>query len=213
MATSGAAVRIEALTCDHGPVRAVHGVDLDIGPGARVALTGTNGSGKSTLLRAVIGLHRPSGGTVAVDGHVARTGRDLNRRRRTCAWIPQRQAAGAFPLLVRELLDTGGDPAAARTAAADLGIGDLLSRPVSTLSGGQLQRAHLARVIGRVAAGAALVLADEPTAALDFGARREAAARLLGLGATVLVVTHDPELAAACDRRLEMAAGHLREVV
>ncbi|MEV2275872.1 ATP-binding cassette domain-containing protein [Nocardiopsis sp. NPDC049922] len=213
MPPPGASIRIESLSCDHGPVRAVHEVDLDIRAGSRVALVGTNGSGKSTLVRAVLGLHRSTSGTVAVDGHVARTSRDWARRRRECAWIPQRQSAGSFPLLVRELLDSGGrGTERARAAADDLGVGHLLGRPVATLSGGQLQRVHLARVIGRVDAGARVVLADEPTAALDFDARRDAARHLLSLGVTTLVVTHDPDLAADCDRRLEMAAGRLREV-
>lgn len=187
-------------------------VDLAIEADTRVALVGTNGSGKSTLLRAVLGLHRDSTGTIAVDGHVARTTRDWTRRRKECAWIPQRQPPGAFPLLVRELLEGPGGGETARGSADELGVGDLLDRPVSTLSGGQFQRVHLARVAGAVAGGARVVLADEPTAALDFEARHEARSHLLGLGVTVLVVTHDPDLANACDRRLEMAAGLLREV-
>ncbi|SIO89844.1 ATP-binding cassette domain-containing protein [Nocardiopsis sp. JB363] len=212
MPPRGAGIRITALSCTHGSVRAVADVDLEVEADTRVALVGTNGSGKSTLLRAVLGLHRDTGGTIAVDGHVARTGRDWTRRRRECAWIPQRQSPGSFPLLVRELLDGPGGHPAARDAARDLGVGTLLERPVSTLSGGQFQRVHLARIAGSVADGARVVLADEPTAALDFEARAEARSYLLGLGVTVLVVTHDPDLAAACDRRLEMAAGSLREV-
>lgn len=212
MPPSGAGIQITKLSCDHGSVRAVAEVDLEISADTRVALVGTNGSGKSTLLRAVLGLHRHSAGTIAVDGHVARTAKDWIRRRRECAWIPQRQSPGAFPLLVRELLDGPGAHQAAREAAHGLGVGHLLGRPVSTLSGGQFQRVHLARVAGAVAGGARVVLADEPTAALDFEAREEARSYLLGLGVTVLVVTHDPDLAAACDRRLEMAAGQLREV-
>lgn len=212
MPTRGADIRITSLTCKHGPVEAVTGVDLEIEADTRVALVGTNGSGKSTLLRAVLGLHRNTTGTIAVDGHVAHTTREWAKRRRECAWIPQRQSPGAFPLLVRELLDGIGDGHAARSAAHELGVGRLLERPVSTLSGGQFQRVHLARVSGAIAGGARLVLADEPTAALDFEARSEARSYLLDLGVTVLIVTHDPDLAEACDRRLEMAAGQLREV-
>lgn len=212
MPTRGANIRITSLTCRHGPVTAVSEVDLEIEANTRVALVGTNGSGKSTLLRAVLGLHRNSTGTISVDDHVARTARDWARRRRECSWIPQRQSPGAFPLLVRELLDGPGGGEVARTAADELGVGGLLDRPVSTLSGGQFQRVHLARIAGAVEGGARVVLADEPTAALDFEARNEARSHLLGLGVTVLIVTHDPDLANACDRRLEMAAGLLREV-
>lgn len=208
---AGAGIRVSRVSCAHGAVTTVRDVDVDIAPGQKVALTGTNGSGKTTLLRAVLGLHTRVRGEIAVDGHIARTPADWVRRRRECAWIPQRQSAGAFPLLVAELLASSGDVDAACSAAARLGLDSLLRRPVGTLSGGQLQRAHLARAVGCVAAGARAVLADEPTAALDFRGRSDAAAALLALPVTLIVVTHDPELAAACDRRLEMAAGQLRE--
>lgn len=83
---------------------------------------------------------------------------------------------------------------------------------MDTLSGGQLQRMYLARAIGCVAAGAQVLLADEPTAALDFAGQEEAADVLTGLPVTLVVVTHDRALAERCDRVLEMAAGRLREV-
>ncbi|GAA3748456.1 ATP-binding cassette domain-containing protein [Salinactinospora qingdaonensis] len=209
---AGAKVRVAGVSCAHGPIVAVRGVDVAVEAGEKVALIGTNGSGKTTLLRAILGLHTRTRGEIAVDGHVARSAADWARRRRECAWLPQRQSAGAFPLLGEELLDSSGAPAAARSAADQLGVGHLLRRPVSTFSGGQLQRTHLARAVGCVAAGARAVLADEPTAALDFQGRAEAAEALLALPVTVLVVTHDQTLAQRCDRRLEMAAGRLREV-
>ncbi|MDA0567448.1 ATP-binding cassette domain-containing protein [Streptomonospora sp. S1-112] len=200
------------VTCSFGAEPAVRGVHLAVRPGEKAALTGTNGSGKTTLLRAVLGLHRGRvAGRISVGGAVAATRADWARRRRACAWIPQRQGGGAFPLLAEELLAGSGDLAAAVAAAHRLGVAHLLHRPVHTLSGGQVQRVHLARAVGCVAAGAGLLLADEPTAALDFAGQREAADVLLGLPATVVVVTHDRHLADRCDRRLEMAAGALRE--
>ncbi|MFJ6215710.1 ATP-binding cassette domain-containing protein [Streptomyces sp. NPDC092296] len=200
------------MVCRHGRVEAVQGVDLDVVPGERIALTGTNGSGKTTLLRAVLGLHRQVAGELLVGGRGTRTASEWAWRRRACAWIPQRPAAGRFPLLARELLASSGAVAEAGAAADRLGVGALADRPLSALSGGQLQRMHLARAVGCVAAGAGVLLADEPTAALDFAGQEEAAELLTTLPVTLLVVTHDRALASRCDRVLEMAAGRLREV-
>jgi len=203
---------MHGVVCRHGRLEAVSGVDLDVAAGERIALTGTNGSGKTTLLRAVLGLHRQVEGEILVGRRGARSAAEWAWRRRACAWIPQRPAAGRFPLLARELLASSGAPAEAASAAVRLGVGALGDRPLSSLSGGQLQRMHLARAVGCVAAGAGVLLADEPTAALDFAGQEEAAEVLTTLPVTVLVVTHDRAMAARCDRTLEMAAGRLREV-
>ncbi|MCK8680027.1 metal ABC transporter ATP-binding protein [Streptomyces lichenis] len=217
----GLDVGLRQVVCRHGRVRAVDGVDLEIAAGERVALTGTNGSGKSTLLRAVLGLHRHSAGTIRVGGREAGSSAEWAWRRRACAWIPQKPATGRFPLLGRELLASGGRlggadrGAAVREAveaAGRLGVAEVLDRPLDTLSGGQLQRMYLARALGCVAAGAQVLLADEPTAALDFAGQEDAARVLAELPVTLLIVTHDRALAERCDRVLEMAAGRLREV-
>ncbi|MEU4269777.1 ATP-binding cassette domain-containing protein [Streptomyces sp. NPDC026092] len=208
----GLDVHMRGVACRHGRVDAVTGVDLEIAAGERVALTGTNGSGKTTLLRAVLGLHRPVSGSILVGGRGTDSAAEAAWRRRACAWIPQKPAAGRFPLLANELLASGGAPAEAAEAAARLGVAQLAERPVHTLSGGQLQRVYLARAMGCVAAGAQVLLADEPTAALDFEGQEEAADTLTALPVTLIVVTHDRALAERCDRVLEMAAGRLREV-
>ncbi|ONI91670.1 ABC transporter [Actinosynnema sp. ALI-1.44] len=205
-------MRLSAVGCRHGRRTVVDDVHLDIEPGQRVALTGTNGSGKTTLLRAVIGLHQAATGVIEVGGHRAATAADWARRRKDTAWIPQRQAAGRFPLLAEELLESSGAPVEANDAATQLGVGKLRARPLDTLSGGQLQRMYLARAMGCIAAGAGLLLADEPTAALDFDGQADAARLLTSLPVTVLVVTHDRVVVDACERVLEMAAGRLREV-
>ncbi|WP_155348610.1 metal ABC transporter ATP-binding protein [Acrocarpospora pleiomorpha] len=205
------ALRLSQVICRYGKQLAVDRVDLELAPGEHLAVTGTNGSGKSTLLRAVLGLHRAAGGVIEVAGRHARSSAEWARRRSEVAWVPQRQAAGRFPLLVGELLASSRHTGEATRAARDLGIGDLLDRPLSALSGGQLQRAYLARALGQVAAGAGLLLADEPTAALDFDGQRQVAAVLAGLPVSVVVVTHDRVVAGACERVAEMAAGRLRE--
>nr|CTQ98329.1 Zinc ABC transporter, ATP-binding protein ZnuC [Kibdelosporangium sp. MJ126-NF4] len=208
----GLHVRLRGVSCRHGRRTVVQDVDLTVEPGQRVALTGTNGSGKTTLLRAVLGLHQATTGIIEVEGRQASTGAGWARRRRDAAWIPQRQAAGRFPLLAAELLESSGAPVEAGDAAVELGVGDLRGRPLDTLSGGQLQRMYLARAMGCIAAGAGLLMADEPTAALDFAGQDDAARLLTSLPVTVLVVTHDRAVVDRCERVLEMAAGRLREV-
>lgn len=206
------ALRLSNVTCRHGRFVAVDRVDLDLSPGEHLAVTGTNGSGKSTLLRAVLGLHPETSGQIEVAGVRASGTAEWARRRSEVAWIPQRQATGRFPLLLTELLASSRHLAHAVQAAGDLGIGGLLDRPLHTLSGGQLQRAYLARAIGQVAAGSGLLLADEPTAALDFAGQEQVAAVLTALPVSVVVVTHDRVVAESCGRVAEMAAGRLREV-
>lgn len=208
----GLRVRLAGVNCRHGRQTVVQDVDLTVEPGQRVALTGTNGSGKTTLLRAVLGLHQAATGVIEVGDHRAASAAGWARRRRDVAWIPQRQAAGRFPLLAGELLESSGAPVEANDAAMELGVGELRGRPLDTLSGGQLQRMYLARAMGCIAAGAGLLLADEPTAALDFAGQADAARLLTSLPVTVLVVTHDRAVVECCERVLEMAAGRLREI-
>lgn len=207
-----ARLELEQICCAFGRTTVVEQVDLHVAPGEHVALIGSNGSGKTTLLRAILGLHTLASGHVALDGVAAASPLTWRLVRKRIAWMPQRQATGQFPLLVRELLASSGDAAAARAAAAELGVGTLAERPLHALSGGQLQRVFLSRALGELAGGAGLLLADEPTAALDFVGQAAIAEVLRQLSASVLVVTHDRSMAARCDRVLEMAGGRLREV-
>ena len=210
---TAAAVIFTAVSCRYGRSTVVDTVQLGVAAGEHVALTGANGSGKTTLLRTALGLHPLAGGTVSVDGHSARSPADWVRRRREVAWVPQRLATGRFPLLVDELLASAGAGADAAHSAADrLGVRGLGARPLHTLSGGQLQRAFLARALGCVAAGAGVLFADEPSAALDFDGQEQVASLLAGLPATVVVISHDRVVTHACDRVAEMAAGRLRVV-
>ncbi|MBJ7456875.1 MAG: ATP-binding cassette domain-containing protein [Thermoleophilia bacterium] len=190
---------------------AVDDVSLTVEPGSTLAVVGANGSGKSTLVRCLLGLHRgPVRGSVLVDGVEATSAAAWGMRRWSVAYVPQRPPVGRFPFPVGELLESSGALPEARAAAERLGLGGLMKRPIDTLSGGQVQRAFLARAIGCVAAGASVVAADEPTSALDFTGQDEVAAVLLSLPVTTLIVTHDVTLAERCDSRVTMAAGRLR---
>lgn len=210
---TAAHLQIEGLVCTYGAIQAVDQVDLQIAPGEHVALIGGNGSGKTTLLRAVLGLHAIAAGRITMNGAGVTSAARWREWRRSIAWMPQRQATGQFPLLARELLASSLNEVSALAAADRLGVVDLLNRPLHALSGGQLQRVFLARALGSLEGGAGLLLADEPTAALDFAGQAAVAEVLGSLRATVLVVTHDRAMAERCDRVVEMAGGRLREVV
>jgi ABC-type Mn2+/Zn2+ transport system ATPase subunit len=187
--------------------------DFSIPCGCRTALIGPNGSGKSTLLRVLAGLVPPQAGEVLVAGSAPALGRSR------IAYLSQRpQLTEGFPLLVRRLVEMGtyahhgwfeecrhGDDAVDR-ALAQLGLTELADRPVHTLSGGQLQRALIARAFVQ---GAEVLLLDEPYAALD-AASREIIERFLfdqGHAFTVVMATHDPADLARFDRILELRGG------
>lgn len=204
-------LQVNHLTIAYGPTLAVADASLTVADGEFVVLTGSNGSGKSSLIRSVLGLVAVTSGTVQVDGVEARTRSDWNRRRQIAAYVPQRTSAGSFPLLVHELLRSSGSMASAEAAARRLGVGELLDRPLSTLSGGQLQRTYLARAVGSMSEDRRLFLADEPTSALDFQGQEDVAVLLTELSATRLVVSHDTAVVAVADRVLEMAGGSIRE--
>lgn len=205
-------LEIKSLMVRYGHVVAVARLDLTVADGEFVVVTGSNGSGKSSMLRAVLGLVAATSGTIDLDGVRASDRRSWRERRRSVAYVPQRTAPGSFPLLVDELLEGPGGVSDGAAAATALGVQELRHRPVTTLSGGQLQRTYLARALGAIDRGASLFLADEPTSALDFDGQDEVAALLEGLSCTRLVVSHDAALVARADRVMEMAGGVLREV-
>jgi ABC-type Mn2+/Zn2+ transport system ATPase subunit len=204
-------LEVEGLRCLRGGRILVEGASFAVRPGEHVALTGENGSGKTTLLRSLLGLEAPVAGHVRLGGEEMTAGSAAVLRR--VGWMPQRLPVGQFPFLVRELLASSGSPQAARDAARRLGVGGLLARPVAELSGGQLQRVFLARALGSLTAvgRVPLLVADEPTAALDFAGQAEVADLLTGLEAAALIVTHDEPLARRCDRCLALADGRLAE--
>jgi ABC-type cobalamin/Fe3+-siderophores transport system ATPase subunit len=193
------------LCCRLGGQEIVCAVSLELSPGEHVALLGGNGAGKSTLLRAILGLAPVHAGSILVDGR--RQPRPCPASwARTMAWIPQRPPRGEIPFPLRELL---AHPRAWAWGER-LGLGALQNRPLSQLSGGELQRAYVARALGQVDAGAGLLLADEPTAALDFSGQNEVGEILSALPVTLLLVTHDPAQARRCHRSLTMAQGRIR---
>ncbi|MGN6131868.1 MAG: ABC transporter ATP-binding protein [Nocardioidaceae bacterium] len=204
-------------------VVALRGVDLDIRPGEQVALLGPSGSGKSTLLSLFGGVLRPSAGKVLIDGHdVSRISEaELSRLRAgKVASLLQGAGRNLLPYATAEdniAFARRSLPAAARRRLPPprelldrLGMAELAGTPLSRMSGGEKQRVAFAAT---VSSGAGLLLADEPTSQLSHD-DRDAMLELLHLvsaelGTTVVLVTHDPEVAAAMPRSITIRNGRI----
>jgi len=206
---------------DMGPVsvRALDGVDLEVGEGEFVVILGPSGSGKSTLLNVVSALDVPTSGQVVVGG------RDLTRcgtrerftfRRETIGFVFQ--TFNLFPTLtalenVQFALDVRGHRGDTRAGAAEglssVGLGERARHFPHELSGGEQQRVAIARAL---ATGNPLLLADEPTGELDFATGVQILKLLAAHadeGRTVLVVTHNREISRVADRVVELSSGRI----
>jgi putative ABC transport system ATP-binding protein len=204
-----------------GRVRAVDDLSLEVARGTFLAVRGRSGSGKSTLLHLAAGIDAPTSGEVWVDGReLSRLSDDaLTRMRRDRIGVIYQFFNLITTLSVRENValpaQLAGQPARETFAAADRLIADVGlesrrdARP-HTLSGGELQRAAIARAL---VMSPALVLADEPTGNLDSRAADAVLALLRDLGAragaTIVLVTHSAEAAAAASRVIEIHDGRI----
>jgi putative ABC transport system ATP-binding protein len=208
-----------ALGSGAGRVEILRGVGLKVASGESVALLGPSGSGKSSLMAVLSGLERASGGTIRIAGadFTALGEDDLARARQGRIGIVL-QAFHLLPTMTAlenvavplELAGREGAFDAARAELEAVGLGHRLGHYPAQLSGGEQQRVAIARA---TAPRPALLFADEPTGNLDaatggaildllFERQRET-------GATLLVITHDPALAARCGRVLEMQDGRI----
>jgi ABC-type lipoprotein export system ATPase subunit len=202
-------------------VHALRGIDLEVARGEFVALVGPSGSGKSTLMAILGCLDSPSAGSYALDGQSVEglTGSALARIRnekvgfvfQTYNLLPKSTVVRnvELPMLYAGI---GGRERRERSLALleKVGIPEKANRLPAELSGGQRQRVAIARALAN---GPALLLADEPTGALDS----KTGAEVLGLfqelhrqGHTVVLVTHDPAIAALASRRVELYDGLVR---
>lgn len=200
----------------------LHGLSFSIGRGEFAALIGPSGSGKSTLLNIVGLLERMTAGSYRIDGEEVHGLDDaaLTRRRRTTLGfvfqfhhlLPAFSALEnvTLPALMREGRITPAQRDRARAVLAAVGLADAMDKRPGELSGGMQQRVAIARAL---VLEPPLVLADEPTGNLDTAASDEVFALMrrmhAELNTSFLVVTHDPRLAARCDRVLELVDGRL----
>lgn len=203
-----------------GGVTAVRSVDLAVEYGELVAIVGPSGSGKSTMLHLIGTLDRPSHGTVRIDGHDVATLSDrqlsaLRARRIGFVFQQFHLAPGRNAVAnVADGLLYGGVPKKEREWRAEaalvrVGLGDRLTHRPDQLSGGERQRVAIARA---VAGDPAVLLADEPTGNLDSVSGAgvvELLRELNASGTTVLVITHDHEIADSLPRQVPMRDGEV----
>lgn len=223
--TSHPFLRANGLTRSFGPTVALRGADLVVDRGELVAVMGPSGSGKSTLLHCLAGILPPDDGEVVFDGirvdrldERART--ELRRRRFGFVFqfgqlVPELPAVEnvALPLLL-ERRARAEALAIAQGWLDRLGIGDLAGRRPGALSGGEAQRVALARAL---VGEPDVVFADEPTGALDSLAGERVMDLLVDAarahGTTVVLVTHDPRVAAYADREVVVRDGVVLDAV
>ncbi|MGW7417462.1 ABC transporter ATP-binding protein [Streptomyces sp. NPDC054863] len=214
-------VHLDGLHKEYGDSKALDGLSLEVRAGDAVAVMGPSGCGKSTLLNMIAGLDRPTSGGVRVQGQdlseLSETGLALFRRRHIGMIFQFFNLIDDLPALDNVALAaqlTGTSAKHARRRALELldelGIADRRNVYPAALSGGERQRVAVARALMN---RPALLLADEPTGALDSRAGEQVMDLLIDLnqiGQTLVIVTHDPELATRCASRLvEVADGRV----
>ncbi len=221
-------IRVRGLkkhyTVGGSTVRAIDGVDLEVGRGEFVCVSGRSGSGKSTMLSMLAGLDRPTSGSVEILGSrldsMSEEKRAVFRRKyvgfvfQSYNLLPQYTALEnvALSLAIRGVPEKKRNVLAGQTLAR-VGLGDHLKHKPSELSGGQQQRVGIARAI---VTEPPIVLADEPTGNLDTGTGDEIMKLLCGIfresGTTFLLVSHDPQMERYTDRTLRFSDGKIENL-
>ncbi|MFM8751557.1 ABC transporter ATP-binding protein [Rhabdaerophilum sp.] len=199
----GSILAAENLAFGYPGRRVGQNVSLGVKPGEVLALLGPNGGGKTTLLKTLIGLLKPQGGHVFLEGKPL-TDFPVTERARRIGYVPQAHA-GAFAFSVRDVVLMGrtahqglfaspseADRALAQAKLAELGIAHLAGQPYTMISGGERQLVLIARALAQEPR---VIVLDEPTANLDFGNQGKVLRQIGELrsrGLAVLFTTHDP---------------------
>jgi putative ABC transport system ATP-binding protein len=201
----------------------LHPLDLTVPTGQRLAIVGPSGSGKSTLLGLIAGLDAPSTGSISIDGTDITTlsedrlaslrGEKIGFVFQSFHLIPSLTALENI-LVPMEIAGRRDSASRARSLLTEVGLADRGHHYPSQLSGGEQQRVAIARALSNEPV---IVLADEPTGNLDSRTGHHVIELLLAInqqrGATLVVVTHDPEIAAMADARVFMRDGSVAERV
>ena len=205
-----------------GSLEVLKGVDIEVREGEVVSIVGASGAGKSTLLQILGTLSTPDSGTLAIDGTAVFGGRPLSgealsafRGRRIGFVFQAHHLLPEFTALENVMIPAFIAGRSRKEAQAEaerllllVGLGDRFDHKPSELSGGEAQRVAIARALINKPA---VLFADEPTGNLDSVTKGEIHKLFFdlreSLGQTVIIVTHDPELAALCDRTLTMKDG------
>ncbi|HEY4817910.1 MAG TPA: ATP-binding cassette domain-containing protein [Candidatus Acidoferrum sp.] len=212
-----AQVVIESLTKKYGSLRAVDGLSFNIAPGEWVALMGPSGSGKTTLINILGGLDTLTSGRVIVDGvDLAKLGESemVRYRAEKVGFVFQQfhlvpYLTAVENVMLAQYFHSVTHEAQASGALQRVGLGDRLAHLPAQLSGGEQQRVAIARALINEPK---LILADEPTGNLDEVNEAivlQIFRELHNAGHTILMVTHDPDIARQADRRIELAHGRL----
>ncbi|PPK94285.1 putative ABC transport system ATP-binding protein [Kineococcus xinjiangensis] len=215
------AVELVGVSHSYARTPALQHVSLSVVPGEVVAVTGPSGCGKSTLLHVAAGLLRPQEGRASLLGqdlhHLDETARAVLRRREVGIVLQYGQLVPDLPLLdnvALPLLLDGGDLAQSRTAAQEalerVGLQDAAQAVPAEVSGGQAQRAAVARAL---ITSPRVLFADEPVASLDPAGARQVLGLLMSAarlgGAALVLVTHDNTVAALADREVRLRTGSI----
>jgi ABC-type lipoprotein export system ATPase subunit len=217
---AGAAVRVDGVCKSFGRISALRDVSLTVDPGEAVAITGRSGSGKSTLLSLIGGLEQPEAGRVLIDGRaIWKEAHPARARREIVGFIFQRHlllgTLSARANVEVALIGAGVRHAERRRRAlellAEVGLAERADHLPSELSGGERQRVAVARALANEPR---LLLADEPTGALDSSTSERVLDLLFGLreelGMTMLVVSYDRAVGARADRTVTLIDGHVQ---
>jgi putative ABC transport system ATP-binding protein len=210
-------VVVESLVKQYGPLRALDGVSFTVAPGGWVALMGPSGSGKTTLINILGGLDTLTSGRVIVDDVdlSKRTESQLVRYRSEKVGFVFQQfhlipyLSALENVMLAQYFHSITDEKQAQDALRRVGLGDRLTHLPAQLSGGEQQRVAIARALINQPK---LILADEPTGNLDEANEAlviDIFRALHNAGHTILMVTHDPDIARQAGRRIELAHGHL----
>jgi zinc transport system ATP-binding protein len=220
------AVQIESISFAYpgSETPAIENIHLEVPEGSRLGILGPNGGGKSTLLKIILGLLRPTSGRVTVLGRTP----DEARRAGLIGYVPQKvDAELSFPMSVREIVTLGASwrlrpwspiPKPTRDRIEEMlaltGAADFADRPIGTLSGGQMQRAMIARAL---VANPKILALDEPLVGIDAAGQQQFAALLdrihRTLGLTILIISHDLRAIAAGSDRVACLARKLHSHV